>query len=224
MRKIFLICVSCLAVLYGAPVASAAVITWNTWTSDSSGTAAPITVSFSTTNSHFYNPSYPSWTPTATFADGVIVNNAPISTNGIMGLIGGSGAANILTFSAPVVNPVFAIWSLGQSGTSASFVFDETPTFVAGGPAAEYLATGTAITVSGNTVSGNEGNGTVEFKGTFTTLSWTNPLYENWYGFNVGFQSVAAAAPEPSTWAMMILGFLGLGFMAYRKKSALRFA
>jgi hypothetical protein len=25
--------------------------------------------------------------------------------------------------------------------------------------------------------------------------------------------------PEPSTWAMMILGFLGLGFMAYRRKS-----
>ena len=28
-----------------------------------------------------------------------------------------------------------------------------------------------------------------------------------------------AAVPEPSTWAMMILGFCGLGFMAYRRKS-----
>ena len=27
------------------------------------------------------------------------------------------------------------------------------------------------------------------------------------------------AIPEPSTWAMMILGFCGLGFMAYRKKN-----
>jgi len=27
-----------------------------------------------------------------------------------------------------------------------------------------------------------------------------------------------AAVPEPSTWAMMILGFCGLGFMAYRRK------
>ena len=27
------------------------------------------------------------------------------------------------------------------------------------------------------------------------------------------------AVPEPSTWAMMILGFVGLGFMAYRRKS-----
>jgi hypothetical protein len=28
---------------------------------------------------------------------------------------------------------------------------------------------------------------------------------------------IAAAVPEASTWAMMILGFCGLGFMAYRK-------
>jgi hypothetical protein len=28
-----------------------------------------------------------------------------------------------------------------------------------------------------------------------------------------------SAVPEPSTWAMMILGFVGVGFMAYRRKS-----
>lgn len=33
-----------------------------------------------------------------------------------------------------------------------------------------------------------------------------------------------SAVPEPSTWAMMMLGFLTLGVMTYRKKSALRFA
>jgi hypothetical protein len=32
--------------------------------------------------------------------------------------------------------------------------------------------------------------------------------------------SVTAAVPEPSTWAMMILGFFGLGFMAYRRKQS----
>jgi hypothetical protein len=31
-----------------------------------------------------------------------------------------------------------------------------------------------------------------------------------------------AAVPEPSTWAMMMLGFFGLGFLASRKKVALR--
>ena len=34
------------------------------------------------------------------------------------------------------------------------------------------------------------------------------------------FNAIAAAIPEPSTWAMMILGFLGLGLMAYRKRNA----
>jgi hypothetical protein len=31
--------------------------------------------------------------------------------------------------------------------------------------------------------------------------------------------TLTAAVPEPSTWAMMILGFFGVGFMAYRRKS-----
>ena len=30
---------------------------------------------------------------------------------------------------------------------------------------------------------------------------------------------VLTAVPEPATWAMMILGFMGVGFMAYRRKS-----
>jgi PEP-CTERM motif-containing protein len=30
---------------------------------------------------------------------------------------------------------------------------------------------------------------------------------------------VTAAVPEPSTWAMMILGFAGIGFMAYRRRN-----
>jgi hypothetical protein len=28
-----------------------------------------------------------------------------------------------------------------------------------------------------------------------------------------------SAVPEPSTWAMMLLGFAGIGFMTYRRKS-----
>jgi PEP-CTERM motif len=37
--------------------------------------------------------------------------------------------------------------------------------------------------------------------------------------FNVEPVSAVTAVPEPSTWAMMILGFVGVGFMAYRRKS-----
>lgn len=51
------------------------------------------------------------------------------------------------------------------------------------------------------------------------TFSSTSKAFE--------FDNVSVAAvPEPSTWAMMILGFLGVGFVAYRRKSgaALRIA
>jgi hypothetical protein len=36
--------------------------------------------------------------------------------------------------------------------------------------------------------------------------------------------AVAGAVPEPSTWAMMIFGFLGVGFIAYHRKNRLRLA
>jgi hypothetical protein len=45
--------------------------------------------------------------------------------------------------------------------------------------------------------------------------------------FSVTAVGPAPAVPEPSTWAMMILGFMGVGFMAYRRKqngAALRVA
>jgi hypothetical protein len=43
-------------------------------------------------------------------------------------------------------------------------------------------------------------------------------------GFILSGDIVAPAVPEPSTWAMMILGFLGLGFMAYRRKNSMTLA
>jgi hypothetical protein len=33
------------------------------------------------------------------------------------------------------------------------------------------------------------------------------------------FDYIAPAVPEPSTWAMMILGFAGVGFMTYRRRN-----
>jgi PEP-CTERM motif len=62
------------------------------------------------------------------------------------------------------------------------------------------------------------------FSGPYTSA---DGIYILWGpdAFNVGIGSfdvtVSAinAVPEPSTWAMMILGFAGVGFMAYRRKS-----
>jgi uncharacterized protein YlxP (DUF503 family) len=42
----------------------------------------------------------------------------------------------------------------------------------------------------------------------------------------LAFNLSIAAVPEPSTWAMLVLGFAGVGFMSYRRKNkaALHFA
>jgi PEP-CTERM motif-containing protein len=48
-------------------------------------------------------------------------------------------------------------------------------------------------------------------KGNVIDTSWTN----------TGLVSMRAV-PEPSTWAMMILGFVGVGFMAYRRHGTVR--
>ena len=41
-----------------------------------------------------------------------------------------------------------------------------------------------------------------------------------WIQFdNVGVGASVGAVPEPSTWAMMVLGFCGVGFMTYRRRN-----
>jgi hypothetical protein len=36
---------------------------------------------------------------------------------------------------------------------------------------------------------------------------------------NAFINQPASAVPEPSTWAMLLLGFAGIGFMAYRRRA-----
>ena len=211
------------AALAASSLANAATIDWNTWASNSAGsistTSGPISVTYRGEMSGWYS-GYPSWGPSATFADGTIVANAPVAANGIVRLIGGGGGdavVNTVSFSQSVVNPVFSIWSLGQGGNTASFHFlGATPVFVAGGPGAEYG--GSSISVSGNDVFGTEGDGTVQFIGTFTSLSWTNPVAENWYGFDVGVAGVAGVVPEPGSMGMLMAG-LTLTALAIRRRS-----
>ena len=63
-------------------------------------------------------------------------------------------------------------------------------------------------------------NGTFTFVGTGSdTLiisAQTNP--NEWFVDNLSVSGAeVGAVPEPSTWAMMLLGFAGIGFMAYRR-------
>ncbi len=203
--------------------AQAATIDWAVWSNPTTGYPSGGSATGTTADGLVINytgellnlvPNYPSWTPTTSYVGGN-VGNAPLPSDGILQVQGGANPAAIdtITFSHAVTNPVFAIWSLGQSGVQASFNFDAPFTIQAGGKSLEY--NGQSITSGGNVVYGVEGNGTIQFNGTFDQISWTNPTKEFWYGFTVG-----SAVPEPATWGMMILGFFGIGFMAYRRKSS----
>jgi len=44
-------------------------------------------------------------------------------------------------------------------------------------------------------------------------------IHDGLHGTMTPVTTDVGAVPEPSTWAMMILGFAGVGFMAYRRKS-----
>lgn len=49
------------------------------------------------------------------------------------------------------------------------------------------------------------------------------PIFGDGSDHDFGATTFSAAVPETSTWAMMILGFLGIGFMAYRRKNQMAF-
>lgn len=128
---------------------------------------------------------YISWQPATTYTGGDISNPPPFDAGAIQ-LFGGFGVTNTITFSKPVVDPVMAIWSLGDSTNAAEFVFltARPITIEAGGPSLEFG--GQSITQTNHTIYGNEGNGTIEFHGLFTQISWYNPVYEDSYGFTMG--------------------------------------
>jgi hypothetical protein len=52
----------------------------------------------------------------------------------------------------------------------------------------------------------------------FTIDGPNSGAYSIFFSEGFGGGSVAAV-PEPSTWAMLIIGFAGIGFMAYRRRS-----
>ena len=202
-------------------LAHADTIAWTNWSTatagnpgSASGTAGTITVSYSGQTSGLTN--VPSWTPASTFTGGV-VGNAPPHTPTIQ-LQGGSALTETISFSSTVVDPIFAIWSLGQVGAPASFDFSSKSgqpfDLLGGGPSAEFG--GSALTSTGSVVHGNEGNGLVQFSGSFDSITFTTPNFENYYAFTVGYDATLTggggtpAVPEPATLSLFGLGVAAL--------------
>ena len=199
-------------------LAHADTIAWTSWSSATSGnpgsatgTIGSINVSYSGQTTGLTN--VPSWTPASTFTGGD-VGNAPPHTPTIQ-LEGGSNLVETIIFSSTVVDPIFAIWSLGQGGSPASFDFSSKSgqpfNLLGGGPNAEFG--GSTLTSNGSVVSGAEGNGLVQFIGAYDSITFTTPNFENYYAFTVGYDATLTpppAVPEPATLSLFGLGVAAL--------------
>ena len=140
------------------------------------------------------------WGPSGTFPAGTFtssnVPSVPPTANVIV-QAGYQSATHTLTFSRPVTNLVMNVFSLGGGGSVSAYVFDRDITVLSQNPACGYSVTSATtytncLTVNGRTLTGKEGSGTVQFPGTFSTLSWTVSIPEYYSGFNVGITSASA--------------------------------
>jgi len=123
-----------------------------------------------------------------------------------------AGGAKTITFSTPVSNPYIAFTSWNGN------VVEFSAPFAVISQGCGYWGCGSfAVTPDSKGFTGiGEVHGVLQFTGVFTSISFTDTS-EGWHGLTVGVADVASGVPEPSTWAMMLIGFAGLGF-AYRRR------
>ncbi len=149
-------------------------------------------------------------------------------------LIGSAGAPQLdLNYSA----------TSSSTPTGSIFLYASDTGFTSGG---NFLMSIGGTTSAGGSVTGRAFGGTsntaLDFSNLFDTLgplsgvtymasNFATLVTVNPFSLTIGAQITnrtagtttgdlnIAAVPEPSTWAMMILGFAGVGFMAYRRKN-----
>lgn len=176
--------------------------TWNPTAGVAVGTITPssgpdVTVNFDAIRSNGANGTYLGvdsglWTPTATFTS-TQVDNA--STFEALQLVGENNMTYRVTLSEAIKDPIMAITTLGSSGTPATYDFNAPFTILSQGATCCWGSG--SLTQSGNSLTGREGAGTVQFIGTYSTFSWTMPNSEYWHAFTFGIRTTEALEPTP---------------------------
>ena len=128
-----------------------------------------------------------------------------VSSTGLPGPVSGFALAGAGTWQDNVSTPPNTItMNWYANGTQLGPTFTNTNT--------------TALQGFGTTDSGSYASGgpvTMEMAASYTLKPGGELL-------NRGFNEALTVVPEPSTWAMMVIGFMGLGYTAFRRSSKAR--
>jgi|GEM_PF-1711230 len=108
--------------------------------------------------------------------------------------------AHTLTFSNDVSNAVMALWSLGSPSTSSTLVFTQPFVVLSSNGDLTSGQYSSGLYQGGYYLTGLEGNGVIQFLGTYGSISWTVTAPEVYSGFNIGLTLTNnAQAGQPQT-------------------------
>jgi hypothetical protein len=227
MKKKSLIIAATLALVMGtAGLSFGAIVDWAAWSTatvgnpgSASGTIGAISVTYtgevvSSTQTGGADYNYWAYNPASYIS--ATVENAP-PTGDMITLSGGNSTVNTISFSSLVTDPVLAIASMGQWNIDVTYYFDQVFTILSDGTG--YWGGPNTLSGSGTSVlDGLEGNGTIQFLGTFSSISWTTGVTGEFYqGFTVGVPQGDNPVPLPGAVWLLGSGLVGLGFL--RRKS-----
>jgi len=149
------------------------------------------------------------------------------------GNLGSQNGSTQVLFNADVLVNIGNGFASGSISPSGNLIFDKLLVSLEGNAtfySLQFQVEGaTAFTITDNFGNTSVVTGVKNNDNQFLTVSSATGFTSLLIDANVGsFQSfkqfelgdTVTAVPEPSTWAMMLLGFAGVGFMAYRRRAS----
>ena len=207
-----------------AAPSTASAQSWTQWTSGGAGAfngllfGSAVTFAGGNIDGQLFNGGGSSFDATNYFNPPNAYNQAGLTVPGL-GMIrfNGASAVNTVTFANAVVNPYFAFVSVGQPGLPVTYSFNAPFSVLSNNnnPNCAFWGCGT-YSLGTNSFTGNEFSGTIQFLGTFSSLTFSTTPGEFWHGFTVGADE--SVVPEPATMSLLATGLIGMAAARRRRK------